>query len=97
MLKTRRTIMTNIYSGGLARAVRGRLIDEIGPIRAEAPPYPLAGLITVPLFAAAMQRGDYSFLPSLAGQSAIVGETIGATELTAKLASDALAILSSRA
>jgi hypothetical protein len=36
-------------------------------------------------------------LPSLAGQSAIVGETIGATELTAKLASDALAILSSRA
>jgi len=97
MLKTRRTIMTNIYSGGLARAVRGRLIDEIGPIRAEAPPYPLAGLITVPLFAAAMQRGDYSFLPSLAGQSAIVGETIGATELTAKFASDALAILSSRA
>jgi nitronate monooxygenase len=97
MLKKRATLMTNIYSGGLARAVRGRLIDEIGPIRAEAPPYPLAALITMPLFAAAMEREDYSFLPGLAGQNARMGESIGATELTTKLATDALAILSGRA
>jgi nitronate monooxygenase len=93
MLKRRPTLFTNIYSGGLARAVRGRLIDEIGPIRAEAPPYPLAGAVTMPLFRVAIEKGDYEFLPPLAGQSAALGEPLPAAELTRKLAADALAIL----
>lgn len=93
MLKKRPTVVTNIYSGGLARAVRGRLVDEIGAVRWEAPAYPLAGLVIAPLFAAAMERGDFEFLPSLAGQNAAFGEKIGATELTRKLAADALAII----
>jgi nitronate monooxygenase len=97
MLRERPTIMTNVYSGGLARAVRGRLIDEIGPIRAEAPPYPLAGALALPLFRAALEQGDYAFMPSLAGQSAPLGEALPAEELTRKLAADALAILEVRA
>lgn len=87
------TMMTNLYSGGLARAVRGRLIDEIGPIRREAPPYPLAGALSLPLFRAALEQGDYWFMPSLAGQNPGFGEVLGATDLTRKLAADALAIL----
>jgi nitronate monooxygenase len=97
MLKRRPTLFTNIYSGGLARAVRGGLIDEIGPIHAEAPPYPLAGAVTMPLFRAAMERGDYEFLPMLAGQSAVRGVPLPAAELTRKLAADALAILEGEA
>lgn len=97
MLRQRPTLFTNIYSGGLARAMRGRLVDEIGPIHAEAPPYPLAGAITMPLFRAASERGDYEFLPSLAGQSAIKGERLPAAELTRKLATDALAIINREA
>ena len=93
MLKRRPTVFTNIYSGGLARAVRGRLIDELGPVRDEAPPYPLAGALTMPLFRAALERADYDFLPSLAGQSAALGRPLPAAELTRKLAADALAIL----
>jgi len=96
-LLSRNTIMTNIYSGGLARAVRGRLIDEIGPIRSEAPPYPLAGAASMPLFRAALEQHDYEFMPSLAGQNASLSEDLPAEELTRKLASDALAILGSRA
>ena len=96
MLLQRPTLFTNIYSGGLARAVRGRLVDEIGPIREEAPPYPLAGAVTMPLFRAASERGDYKFLPSLAGQSAIKGERLPAAELTRKLAT-ALAIINREA
>jgi nitronate monooxygenase len=97
MLRRRPTLLTNIYSGGLARAVRGRLIDEIGPVREEAPPYPLAGAVTMPLFRAALERGDFEFLPSLAGQSAFKGEPLPAAELTRKLTTDALAILRSEA
>jgi nitronate monooxygenase len=93
MLGKRPTIITNIYSGGLARAVRGRLIDEIGPIRGEAPPYPLAGAITLPLFRAAIEQEDYEFLPSLAGQNAVLSESRPAADITRKLAADALAIL----
>ncbi len=97
VLASRPTLMTNIYSGGLARAVRGRLIDEIGPIRTEAPPYPMGGGASGPLFRTALQRGDFDFMPMLAGQAAPLGAALPAAELTRKLAADALAILAGRA
>ena len=93
MLARRPTIITNVYSGGLARAVRGRLIDEIGPIRSEAPPYPLAGAASLPLFRAAWERDDFAFMPMLAGQSARLGRPIPAAELTRRLAAEALAVI----
>ena len=93
MLLKRDTLMTNIYSGGLARAVRGRLIDQIGPVRDEAPPYPLAGAVSLPLFRAAIEQGDFEFMPSLAGQNACLGHEMPAEELTRELATQALAIL----
>jgi nitronate monooxygenase len=89
----RPTVMTNIYSGGLARAGRGRLIDEIGPVRSEAPPYPLAGAASGPLFRAALERGDFDFMPILSGQAAPLGRPLLAAELTRRLAADALAVI----
>ena len=97
LLKQRPTVMTNVLSGGMARAVRGRFIDEIRPIRLEAPPYPLAGVVTGPLIRAALERGDYEFMPGLAGQSAAMAMPMPAADLTRKLAADALAILSREA
>ena len=35
------TAFTNLFSGGLARGLPTRLTDELGPVRAEAPPFPL--------------------------------------------------------
>jgi nitronate monooxygenase len=93
MLAARPTLFTNVYSGGLARAIRGRLVDDIGAIRFDAPPYPLAGAVTMPLVRAAVERGDLELLPNLAGQSAIRGRALPAAELTRKLAAEALAIL----
>jgi len=92
-LTTRATVMTNLYSGGLARAVRGRLVDELGPVRSEAPPYPLAGAASGPLLRAATERGDFAFMPMLAGQSASLGRGLPAAELTRALAAEALAII----
>ena len=92
-----RTLFTNLMSGGLARGLHGRLVDELGPVREEAPPYPLASAALAPIRAAAEKRGEYGFGPMWAGQAAPLGETLSAAELTRKLATDTLAILEGRA
>ena len=96
-LKQGRTLFTNLMTGGLARGLHGRLVDDLGPVRAEAPPYPLASEALAPIRKAAEQRGEFGFGPMWAGQAAPLGMALPAAELTARLAADALAILSSRA
>lgn len=90
------TVFTNLMTGGLARGLRGRLTNELGPVREEAPLYPLASAALAPIRAAAEKRGEYGFGPLWAGQGAPLGKAIPAAQLTRDLAADALAILSSR-
>jgi len=87
------TLFTNLFTGGLARGIRGRLIDELGPVRAEAPPYPLASSALASIRTAAEKTGEYGFGAMWAGQAAPLGQSLPAAELTRKLAADALAIL----
>jgi nitronate monooxygenase len=96
-LRDGRTLFTNLMSGGLARGLHGRLVDELGAVRPETPPYPLASAALAPIRAAAEKKGEYGFGPMWAGQAAPLGEALPAAELTRKLAADALAILTSRA
>ena len=96
-LREGRTLFTNLMTGGLARGVHGRLVDELGPVRPEAPLYPLASAALAPIRAAAENSGEYGFGPMWAGQSAPSGPSLPAAELTRKLAADALAILGTRA
>lgn len=91
------TVFTNLMTGGLARGLHGRLVDEMGPIREEAPPYPLASEALAPIRKAAEARGDFGFAPMWAGQAAPLGHPLPAAELTRQLATDALAILGGRA
>jgi nitronate monooxygenase len=92
-LKSGRTVVTNLMTGGLARGLRGRLVDELGPIRTEAPPYPLASAALAPIKAAAEKRGEYGFGPMWAGEAAALGERLPAEALTRKIADEALALL----
>ena len=96
-LKEGRTLFTNVMTGGLARGLHGRLVDELGAVRSEAPPYPLASEALAPIRKAAESGGDYGFGPMWAGQAAPLGEALPAAELTRKLAAEALAILDRRA
>ena len=96
-LKSGRTVVTNLMTGGLARGARGRLIDELGPVRPEAPPYPLASAALAPIRTAAERRGEYGFGPMWAGQAAALGEELPAAELTRNLAASALALLAREA
>jgi nitronate monooxygenase len=91
-----RTLFTNLISGGLARGLRGRLVHDLGPVRAEAPPYPLASTALAPIRKAAEKQGVYGFGPMWAGQGAPLGKALPAAELTRNLAEDALAILGRR-
>lgn len=86
------TLFTNLMTGGLARGMHTRLIDELGAIRDEVPPFPFASVALAPIRTAAEARGQYGFGPMWAGQAAPLGQAIGATELTKKLAADALAL-----
>ena len=80
------TAFTNLYSGGLARGLPTRLTDALGPIREEAPPFPLASLALAPL----------GFRPHFAGQAARLGRAEGAQALTERLGREALALLGGR-
>lgn len=93
MLRDRGTVMTTVYSGGPARAIRGRLVDEIGAMPSEAPPYPLAGAAAVPLFRAAIEAGNFDLMPILAGQASPLGIKLPAEELTRSLALEAFALM----
>jgi len=87
------TVFTNLMTGGLARGFAGRPVRELGPVRTEAPPYPLAAIALAPIRAAAEAQGEYGFGPLWAGQAAALGEPLPAAALTRKLAADALALL----
>jgi nitronate monooxygenase len=90
-------VFTNLFTGGLARGLRTDPMDALGPVRAEAPPFPLAAAALQPLAKAAAGRGEPGFRPMWAGQAARLGKPIAARALTKRLASDALARLAGRA
>lgn len=95
-LREGRTLFTNLMTGGLARGLRGRLVNDLGAVRAEVPAYPLASAALASIRSAAEKQGEFGFGPMWAGQGAPLGRELPAADLVRKFASDALAILTSR-
>jgi nitronate monooxygenase len=87
------TVVTNVFSGRPARSLLNRLIREVGPLSAEAPPFPLAAAATQPLRCKAEALGSGAFSPLLAGQAAALGREEGAAALTLALAREAKALM----
>jgi nitronate monooxygenase len=92
-LASKPTLFTNLLTGGLARGVEGRLMRDLGPIRDEAPPYPLAAAGLAPIRRAAEAQGEFGFGPMWAGQAGPLARALPAEELTRLLAEEALAVL----
>jgi nitronate monooxygenase len=82
----RTTAVTNIFTGRPARSIVNRLVREIGPITAAAPPFPLAAAAIAPLRAKAESQGSPDFSPLWAGQSAAACKAAPAAEITSELA-----------
>lgn len=88
----RETAITNVLTGKPARGVVNRFMREQGPIDDDAPNYPLARPAIAPLRAKAESQGSTDFSPLWSGQAAILPPSMGAGELTRKLAEEAPAI-----
>jgi nitronate monooxygenase len=80
------TALTNLFSGRPARGIVNRLMREIGPMSALAPPFPLATNAIAPLRAKAESRGSGDCSPLWSGQNATGCREIPAAALTRELA-----------
>ncbi len=86
-------VLTNVFTGRPARGIRNRIIDEQGPISANAPAFPLAANRIMPLRATAEKRGSGDFSPLWSGQAGAIGTDLPAGELVRRIAADAAEIL----
>jgi nitronate monooxygenase len=87
------TAVTNVFTGRPARGIVNRIVREVGPISAAAPPFPLAVSAVAPLRAKAERLGSSDFSPLWAGQNTSGCREISAGALTRELAA---AVASSR-
>jgi nitronate monooxygenase len=84
--RARRTQLTNLFSGGVARGIPNRLMRELGPINPAAPAFPLASGALAPLRAAAERAGSGDFSPLWAGQNTTRCKEEPAARITRALA-----------
>jgi nitronate monooxygenase len=80
------TALTNVFTGRPARGIVNRIMREMGPISAAAPPFPLAVSAVAPLRARAESLGSGDFSPLWAGQNTSGCKEISAGALTRELA-----------
>jgi nitronate monooxygenase len=89
----RETVITDVLSGRPARGILKRFVKEQGPINPAHPSYPLATPALAPLRAKAEANGSGDFSWFWSGQGAVPLFGVTASELTRKLADDALTCL----
>lgn len=82
------TVLTNIFSGGLARGIVNRFVREMGYVSAFAPPFPHASFVTNPLKAKAESLGSQEFSSLWAGQNALLARPGGAKQIIDDLLDD---------
>ena len=80
------TALTNVITGRPARGIVNRIMRELGPMRGDVPPFPLAASAITPLRVEAERRGSGDFSPLWAGQNTSGCKRIPAGELIRELA-----------
>ncbi|MGF2735220.1 NAD(P)H-dependent flavin oxidoreductase [Marinobacter sp. DUT-1] len=83
--QARHTAITNLFSGGPARGIVNRVMQELGPVSPEAPEFPLATGAIAPLRAAAEATGSGDFSPLWCGQNASGCREASAAEILERL------------
>ena len=83
--RSQHTVLTRLFSGGPARGIVNRLIRELGPMSALAPPFPLAASALAPLRSLAESLGRDDFSPLWCGQNPSGCAELPAAELTRAL------------
>lgn len=88
------TVLTNVLTGRPACSRRNRIIDELGPMAAEAPAFPTAGAAIAPLRTKAETAGSGDFSPLWSSQAGVLTSDVPAGRLTRALIADARRLLS---
>lgn len=88
----RHTALTNVFTGRPARGIVNRIVRELGPMSAVAPPFPLATAAVLPLRARAEANGSGDFSPLWSGQNASGCREVSAGQLLRDLAASVEAI-----
>lgn len=78
------TALTNIFSGGIARGIRNKIVDEMG-ICTDAPPFPHASFLINPIKSTAEQQNDYEYSSLWAGQNASLAKAGSAKSIIERL------------
>jgi nitronate monooxygenase len=84
----RYTALTNLFTGRPARGIMNRIMNELGPICAATPAFPLATAAIAPLRAKAESQGSGDFSPLWSGQNASGCKEVPAADLTRELATN---------
>lgn len=79
------TTLTNLFTGRPARAIVNRYIEEVGPMSADAPQFPLAAGASGPLRAASEAKGSSDFMPLWSGQAPSLAREMPAGDLISAL------------
>jgi nitronate monooxygenase len=88
----RHTALTNVFTGRPARGIVNRIVRELGPMSALAPPFPLASGAVLPLRARAEANDSGDFSPLWSGQNASGCREVPAGQLLRDLAASVEAI-----
>ncbi len=80
------TALTNVFTGRPARGIRNRLMRELGPLRTDAPAFPLAAAAVTPLRTKGESEGRGDFSPLWAGQNTTGCRPFPAAQITRALA-----------
>ena len=76
------TELTILFSGRPARGISNRVMQELGAMPEQAPPFPYASIAMTALRAKAEAKGDSGFSPLWCGERFIVREGINAQQIT---------------
>jgi nitronate monooxygenase len=87
------TVITNLFTGRPARGIVNRLMRNLGAISPAAPSFPLAAGALLPLKAKAEAAGSGDFTNLWSGQAGPLAREMPASDLTRRLAAEALAKL----
>lgn len=87
------TVVTKLFSGRPARAIRNRLTEELHHLEAKAAPFPAQRAIVAPLVSASAREGKAEFAQLWSGQAARLSKVEPAGEKTVRLMREAETLL----
>lgn len=89
----RRTVLTRVFSGRLARGIANRVTRELADAERDVPAYPVHNALMMPIRRAAADRDDPDHLNLWSGQAAPLTRETTAEEYLTRLVREAQALL----